>query len=361
MHDDMKRPLGILRPLLVATFAILLLLMALVHSANAQGSPEKPRGRVIPLSDPKKPVFVEVTMLSGGITVLGYDGTEVRVVATVDGEEHDDENEEGDSNPRARGLKRIRNRSAGLSIEEHDNRIHIQTSSWRNSVDVELRVPRRTSLELGTVNDGDIVVRGVEGEIEAQNTNGAITVEDVSGSVLAEAVNGDIVVRLNRVEPDKAMSFVSMNGDLDVTLPPDMRANLRLSTENGEIFTDFDLDLVDAGWEDDADVASDKAQAERDRAQAERDRARAERDRARAEADRARIEGEPTPKPSPHPTPGVTPVTPKTPKPPKPPRAPREPKAVSHFESGMVGKLNGGGPPVHFESFNGNIYIRKRK
>ena len=345
MQDDMKRPLGILRPLLVATFAILLLLMALVHSANAQGSTEKPRGRVIPLSDPKKPVFVEVTMLSGGITVLGYDGTEVRVYATVDGEEHTDEGEEGDSDPRARGLKRIRNRSAGLSIEEQDNRIHIQTSSWRNSVDVELRVPRRTSLELGTVNDGDIVVRGVEGEIEAQNTNGAITVEDVSGSVLAEAVNGDIVVRLNRVEPDKAMSFVSMNGDLDVTLPPDMRANLRLSTENGEIFTDFDLDLVDAGWEDDADVARDKA--------------RAERDRARAEADRARIEGEPAP--TPHPTPHVTPVTPKTPKPPKPPRAPREPKAVSHFESGMVGKLNGGGPPVHFESFNGNIYIRKRK
>jgi len=349
MHDDTKRPLAVFRPLAAATLVTLVLLVALVHGANAQGSADKPRGRVIPLSDPKKPAFVQIEMISGGITVLGYDGTEVRVVATVDGEEHVDEAEEADPDPRAHGLRRLRNRSTGLSIDEHDNRINIQTTSWRNSVDVELRVPRRTSLELATVNDGDIVVRGVEGEIAVQNVNGAITIEDVSGSVLAEAHNGDIVVRFNRVMPDRAMSFVSWNGDLDVTLPPDVRANLRLSTDNGEIFTDFDVDLVSSDGDEDPDAAA----MARDEARAARD-TRAELDRARAELERAREELESTPKATPRPT---VPITPRPPRPPKAPKAPR-----NHYdEGGMIGKLNGGGPTMHFESFNGNIYIRKRK
>jgi hypothetical protein len=243
-------------------------------------------------------------------------------------------------------LRRIRNRSTGLSIDEQDNHISIATSSWRNSVDVELRVPRRTSLDLTTVNDGDIVVRGVEGEIAVQNTNGAVTIEDVSGSVLAEAVNGDIVVRFNRVMPDKAMSFVSMNGDLDVTLPPDVRANLRLSTENGEIFTDFDVDLVSA----DGDENPDAAAMARDEARAARDLYRADRERARAELERAREKMELPPMAEPG----------RAPRAPRPPKAPKAPNL--HYEdSGMVGKLNGGGPTMHFESFNGNIYIRKRK
>jgi len=334
--NDSKRPFAILRPLLAATGTSLLLLLELVHAANAQA--DKSRGRIIQLSDPKKPVFVQVELLSGGITVLGHDGAEVRMVATVDGEEHVDETEKADSDPRARGLRRIRNRSMGLSVEERNNRIIIQTSSWRNSVDLELRVPRRTSLELATVNDGDVVVRGVEGEIEVQNTNGAVTIEDVSGAVLAEAVNGDITVRFNRVTPDKAMSFVSMNGDLDVTLPPDVRANLRLSTDNGEIFTDFDVNLVGADGDDDAGAMA-------------REAARAARDLSRAELERLRERVESTPKPD-----GGA----RAPKPPRPPKAPKAPRH-QYSDNGMMGTLNGGGPPMHFESFNGNIYIRKRK
>jgi DUF4097 and DUF4098 domain-containing protein YvlB len=73
--------------------------------------------------------------------------------------------------------------------------------------------------------------------------NGAVTVTNASGSVIANSMNGKINVALNRVTPGKSMSFSTMNGTIDVTLPADVKANLKLKTDNGEIYTDFDVKL----------------------------------------------------------------------------------------------------------------------
>jgi DUF4097 and DUF4098 domain-containing protein YvlB len=45
--------------------------------------------------------------------------------------------------------------------------------------------------------------------------------------------------------PDKAMGFSTMNGDVDVTLPADIKANVKMKTDHGDMFTDFDI-KVDA-------------------------------------------------------------------------------------------------------------------
>jgi hypothetical protein len=37
------------------------------------------------------------------------------------------------------------------------------------------------------------------------------------------------------------MSFSSMNGSVDVTLPPTSKLNVKLRTQNGGIWTDFDI------------------------------------------------------------------------------------------------------------------------
>ncbi len=49
--------------------------------------------------------------------------------------------------------------------------------------------------------------------------------------------------RLDHVTPNKTMSFSTMNGTIDVTLPADVKANLKLKTDNGDIFTDFDVKI----------------------------------------------------------------------------------------------------------------------
>ena len=37
------------------------------------------------------------------------------------------------------------------------------------------------------------------------------------------------------------MAFSSLNGDLDVTFPKSLKANVKLRTDMGEILTDFDM------------------------------------------------------------------------------------------------------------------------
>jgi len=42
----------------------------------------------------------------------------------------------------------------------------------------------------------------------------------------------------------KPMSFSSLNGTLDVTLPADIKANIKLQSDNGEVYSDFPVDML---------------------------------------------------------------------------------------------------------------------
>jgi DUF4097 and DUF4098 domain-containing protein YvlB len=78
------------------------------------------------------------------------------------------------------------------------------------------------------------------------NTNGGITLTGVAGSVVANTTNGHVVATLTRVTAQKAMAFTSFNGRVDVTLPAATRANLKLRSDNNDVFTDFDVQLGSA-------------------------------------------------------------------------------------------------------------------
>jgi DUF4097 and DUF4098 domain-containing protein YvlB len=83
----------------------------------------------------------------------------------------------------------------------------------------------------------------VNGDHEIENTNGSITLTNVSGSVVAHTLNGSITVSLDRINGDKPMSFTSLNGRVDVTLPADTKARLRLKSDLGSIYSDFDVKI----------------------------------------------------------------------------------------------------------------------
>jgi DUF4097 and DUF4098 domain-containing protein YvlB len=90
---------------------------------------------------------------------------------------------------------------------------------------------------------GGIEVSGVDGDLDVECSNGTLNLQHVSGSVVAHTLNGTITVVMDKVSPDKAMSFTSLNGKVDVTLPADTRARLRIKTNNGAVFTDFDVQV----------------------------------------------------------------------------------------------------------------------
>lgn len=224
-------------------FQIFIILSLFLISTIAYGQRASGDRLAIPFSDPSQPGLVKASLVNGGITAIGYKGKEVIVEAQVRIRNlFDDERD----NKKANGMKRIRMTSTGLTVEEEDNEMNISTESWKRSIDLKIQVPIKTSLKLHCVNHGDILVENVEGEIEINNVNGAVTLKNISGAVVAHALNKDVVVTFKDIDPKKSMSFSSLNGDLDVLFPKNLKATLKLKSDNGDIYSDFDVSKQEA-------------------------------------------------------------------------------------------------------------------
>jgi hypothetical protein len=110
--------------------------------------------------------------------------------------------------------------------------------------DIEVRVPRGASVEVSTVNDGDVTVEGVNGSFDLKNVNGAVRLVDAGGSGSINTVNGDVEATFARA-PGEPSSFRTVNGELDVTFPANLSADLAFRTMQGDVYTDFDVAAVD--------------------------------------------------------------------------------------------------------------------
>lgn len=219
-----------------ATAAVFVLALA-VPPARSQAQAQSQSGvdRVtVTLSDPARPALVKAGLINGSITVKGYEGKEVIVEARA-------RNRESARNEG--GMKRLAVNTTGLSVEEENNEVRIGTDSHMRAIDLTISVPSRTSLHLRAVNDGDITVTGVEGELDVDDINGSVTLNNISGSAVAHALNGRLLVTFTRVNPQKSMAFSSLNGDVDVTFPADLKANVSIRSDRGDVFSDFDVQL----------------------------------------------------------------------------------------------------------------------
>jgi|HubBroStandDraft_1064217.scaffolds.fasta_scaffold00608_9 DUF4097 and DUF4098 domain-containing protein YvlB len=266
---------------------------AFLMAASLPGiAQEAPQRTAIPLSDPSRPAVVHASLMNGGITVTGYNGKEVIVEAHT---RHED-GHESKPDPKALGMHRLESRGTGLSVEENDNEYHIGVGFMNRTVDLNIQVPFNTSLKLRCLNDGDIKVDRVSGEVDADDLNGSVKLLNISGTVVAHSLNEDVVVTLDQVTPGKAMSFSTMNGDVDVTLPADVKARVKLKSDNGEIYSDFDI----------------------------------------------------------HPE--ATPANPNVSE-----THGKDGRYRVLFDKGTYGSINGGGPEMQFTTFNGKIYLRKKK
>ncbi len=222
------------------TLTGLALLALLTGSAALAAEPYRER-LTVPLTDPGRPAHVEVGLVMGGITVVGAAVSEVTIEAS--GRESG-ESGKPETRPGHLGMKRIPNMAFGLEAEEKDNHVEISSDSWRQAIDLRITVPKGSSLELSTVNDGELVVEGVEGELALHNTNGGIRVTDAKGPVSAATVNGDVRVAFRKnAAPAAPMAFSTLNGDVEVTLPAGLNAYFRMSATNGELFSDFDVEI----------------------------------------------------------------------------------------------------------------------
>lgn len=201
---------------------------------QAQSQTQSGADRVpVTLSDPTRPALVKASLVDGGITVKAYEGKEIIVEART----RNRDNGRSDSGP-----KRLTISTTGLTVEEENNQVNVNTESYVRAIDLFISVPVHTSLHLRAVNDGDIVVTGVDGELDIDDVNGSVTLNNIAGSAVAHALNGHLLVTFTRINA-KPMAFSSLNGDIDVTFPADLKANVSLRSDRGDVFSDFDVQM----------------------------------------------------------------------------------------------------------------------
>jgi hypothetical protein len=194
----------------------------------------------IQFSNPSAPHKLDVELIGGAVTVKGYDGRDVLIEYSTSGIPNNYRRGRAPEPPPP-GMHRIGGNRA-VDISESNNTVTVKSNFPMNG-DFNIQVPADTSVSVKTFTGKAITIDNISGEIEASNMNGQVTVTNASGPVVATSMNGKITASLNRVPPDKDMSFSTMNGIVDVTLPADTKANFKMRADNGDIYTDFDVKL----------------------------------------------------------------------------------------------------------------------
>jgi Toastrack DUF4097 len=347
------------------------LLLGLAAAAGlARGADEAPPGPVeinpaaplhLKFSDPAKPGTVRLKMTWGDVTVTAADIPDVVVESNIRNQHV--------AAKAPDGLRRL-DSEVTYSAAEKNNVITLEFGSDLSGpeaagANVRLTVPRLTSVVVSDAFGGKITVKGVAGDVEVHNMNGKIDLDQLTGAALVETMNGEVHASFAHVPADKPLSFTSMNGEIDVRVPADTKANVRLRTHNGAIYTDFDdkvlvtktvadnstfthrIKIKTAGGRVDSDeewrqdVHDAVREAVRTGMEAAREAMTAAREAAQAAREgAAEANGKPVP-----PMPAMPPMPPSLP-------ALSGGKVVS-------GTLNGGGPEIQIATMNGTITLRK--
>lgn len=234
-----------MKKIIIIAFGVMMAISAMTALAQPNGEFS------VPLSDPGKRGSLNVKLNTGSITVKGTARKDVLIKYTQRQESRhshkDDDCDDCKEKKETGGLRRISSGTVDLEAGENNNNVKVSSESWNNAIDLMIEVPSGMDMKVKAYNDGDIVISDVEGEVEITNYNGEITAKNISGSVVASTYNGEIKVTFDKVKEGTPMSFSTYNGDIDLTLPPTLKASLKMKTERGEIYSGFDVNLVKTG------------------------------------------------------------------------------------------------------------------
>jgi hypothetical protein len=234
----------------------ILVMLLLSVSGMAQARPEPkamPKEKSsVKLTSPDKPFRLNLGWLEGNIEIISHEGNEIVVEAELNPEKKK-------SQPNANqniNTNRNNNLNTGIgspketttvigkyvTITETDNTVKIGPVNIYNSVNLVVKVPRNiVTLNISIAQAGSVSVKNISGETEVNNPNGSITLTNISGSVVATSVNGNITVSFASVTENSPMAFSTLVGKIDVSFPASFKANMKIQSDEGGLFSDFDI------------------------------------------------------------------------------------------------------------------------
>jgi DUF4097 and DUF4098 domain-containing protein YvlB len=178
-----------------------------VHAVAATGSEVSVTARKRARKSDPEDVKIEVIQHADGVTICA-------VYPTPDDARHQNECKAGDGG-------------------------HMSTRNNDVRVDFTVHVPSGVEFVGRTVN-GDVDAERLASNVDASTVNGSIAVS-TSGFANASTVNGSINARMGTATWPESVEFRTVNGGITIDVPQNLNADVRFSTVNGDIDSDFDV------------------------------------------------------------------------------------------------------------------------
>jgi hypothetical protein len=194
---------------------------------------------------------VIVNIESAIISVEGYDGDEVIIA--------------GENIPQipkeAAGLRPLSaagsdNTGLGLASAVAGNSLVISTVIRPNDKDTKyrLKIPKSLSVSYkqgngwcGCDTNEPIVIANIDGEVNIKTNDTPIELKNVTGPIIAKSNNGKIKVIFDEKISEKPSSFVTYDGDIDITVSDKAKVGFGINFNYGNrsnVFTDLELKAV---------------------------------------------------------------------------------------------------------------------
>ncbi len=153
---------------------------------------------------------------------------------------------------KAKGLKAIYadgEDNTGIAFyvkKEGSNLIVRNLKNGNSGKKVVIYLPKTQNVSVKSRGLGHVKVSGFTGEVEADSGSvGHLTITDVTGPVTASSNTGEIEIVFDKVNQSSPISITTTTADVDVTLPGNTPADVKLVSNMGDIYTNFDIDLPD--------------------------------------------------------------------------------------------------------------------
>jgi hypothetical protein len=188
---------------------------------------------VIRLSNPGLPGYLAFDNPKGSVKITGYDGQVILINAIQRFSEKSEQDHDG--------LHKIEQKSFDISAEEKNNQVSLVCMSNNKTIDFDIKIPRQFSLKISSFDNGKIEITRISGSVEADNPFGDIILDNVSGSAVLNSVNGKIRAIFSAVDAASPMMFTTLEGNIELYLPEKVNANIKLRSENGDLYTEFSI------------------------------------------------------------------------------------------------------------------------
>ncbi len=213
--------------------------------------------------------LINITGPANNLVIAGYNGTAVIIEA---------ETGEGKVPEKAAGLRIVTsggldNTGLNVTVEETTNKVVVSIDEKGKEVEEEIQV---LNINIANANKmfknyvvkvphglttrfresspdiwgskGSLKIQSFEGELDVTCAECNLEVSEFSGNIVASnsSYQGASRIEFSKLAQDK-ISSIHATGEVEVILPASTPANLNLSSQGGNIYTDFDLEKAVKG------------------------------------------------------------------------------------------------------------------